>query len=37
MRTLVGTFALILAAGTAAAAVKTKEIPYEHDGAVGCE
>jgi dienelactone hydrolase len=32
MRTTIGTLALLLAAGTAAAAVKTKEIEYEHDG-----
>jgi dienelactone hydrolase len=32
MRATIGTLALLLAAGTAAAAVKTKEIEYEHDG-----
>jgi len=32
MRATIGTFALLLAAGTAAAAVKSKEIDYEHDG-----
>ena len=32
MRATVGTLGLLLAAGTAAAAVKTKEIEYDHDG-----
>jgi dienelactone hydrolase len=32
MRTIAGLIALMLAAGSAGAAVKTKEIDYEHDG-----